>query len=524
MSSNYIDLPVVGGSGSGVSSLNSLTGALNLIAGTGITVTPSGTNITIAATGAGSGTVTSVALTAPSSILTVSGSPVTTSGTLALSLASTSQNFVWAGPTSGSGTPTYRALVAGDIPTLPYLSTTLGTANGLSVSTNTLSLGTASTSTTGALTSTDWNTFNGKQAAGSYITALTGDVVATGPGSVAATIQSNVVTNAKLAQMAANTIKGNNTGSTANALDLTTTQVTAMLNQFTTSLQGVVPGSGGGTTNFLRADGTWAAPSGGGSGTVTSVALSDASTTPIYNISGSPVTTSGTLAFTFKTQSANTVLAGPTSGGAVQPTFRSLVAADIPSLSGTYLPLAGGTMSGNINMGNDSIVNINQLAIGQTSAAAGTAIDIVNSTGSTQTVQGTGYAGSVGFRGRYANGTSGSPTAAVNGNILSFSSGRGYGATQFAVASTGAIDIVAGETFTDTSNATYINFLVTPTGSVTAAEAMRVNSTGNVLIGSTTDNATDKLQVTGSINATTALKVNSININALIGARVAYGM
>src|SRR5262245_55302607 len=29
---------------------------------------------------------------------------------------------------------------------------------------------------------------------------------------------------------------------------------------FTTSAQGDVPASGGGTTNFLRADGTWAAP------------------------------------------------------------------------------------------------------------------------------------------------------------------------------------------------------------------------------------------------------------------------
>lgn len=40
----------------------------------------------------------------------------------------------------------------------------------------------------GYLSSTDWSTFNGKQAAGNYITALTGDVTATGPGSVAATL------------------------------------------------------------------------------------------------------------------------------------------------------------------------------------------------------------------------------------------------------------------------------------------------------------------------------------------------
>jgi hypothetical protein len=40
---------------------------------------------------------------------------------------------------------------------------TIGTANGLSLATQTLSLALASTSTTGALSSTDWNTFNNKQ-------------------------------------------------------------------------------------------------------------------------------------------------------------------------------------------------------------------------------------------------------------------------------------------------------------------------------------------------------------------------
>lgn len=49
----------------------------------------------------------------------------------------------------------------------------------------------------GYLSSTDWSTFNGKQPAGSYITALTGDATAAGPGSVAltlATVNPNVGT------------------------------------------------------------------------------------------------------------------------------------------------------------------------------------------------------------------------------------------------------------------------------------------------------------------------------------------
>lgn len=64
---------------------------------------------------------------------------------------------------------------------------------------------------------------------GSGITALTGDVTASGTGSVAATIANDAVTNAKLADMAAGTLKGNNTGGAANPSDLTASQVKTLL-------------------------------------------------------------------------------------------------------------------------------------------------------------------------------------------------------------------------------------------------------------------------------------------------------
>jgi hypothetical protein len=72
-------------------------------------------------------------------------------------------------------------------------------------------------------------------------------------------------------------------------------------------------------------------------GTVTSVALSLPS---IFTVSGSPVTASGTLSASLATQTANLVFAGPSAGGAAAPTFRSLAAADIPDISGTYLTTA----------------------------------------------------------------------------------------------------------------------------------------------------------------------------------------
>ena len=73
-----------------------------------------------------------------------------------------------------------------------------------------------------------------------------------------------------------------------------------------------------------------AALGGGGTGTVTSVAITPPS---IISASGSPITTSGTITETLNTQSANIVLAGPSSGSAATPTFRALVSADVPTLN-----------------------------------------------------------------------------------------------------------------------------------------------------------------------------------------------
>lgn len=65
----------------------------------------------------GTGTVTSVALSMPA-IFSVAGSPITVSGTFAVTLASQSQNTVWAAPSGSAGAPTFRLLVSSDIPDL----------------------------------------------------------------------------------------------------------------------------------------------------------------------------------------------------------------------------------------------------------------------------------------------------------------------------------------------------------------------------------------------------------------------
>lgn len=69
-----------------------------------------------------------------------------------------------------------------------------------------------------------------------------------------------------------------------------------------------------------------------GSGTVYNVGLA---LPAIFNVTGSPVTTTGTLAATLANQSANRVFAGPASGSAATPTFRLLAATDLPNTAVT---------------------------------------------------------------------------------------------------------------------------------------------------------------------------------------------
>ena len=83
-------------------------------------------------------------------------------------------------------------------------------------------------------------------------------------------------------------ILGRTTASTGAIEELSGTDVTAMLDDFTSSLSGLAPASSGGTTNFLRADGNWAAPAGAGD-MVTTNNLADVASAPtsLSNLIGS---------------------------------------------------------------------------------------------------------------------------------------------------------------------------------------------------------------------------------------------
>ncbi len=279
---------------------------------------------------------------------------------------------------------------------------------------------------------------------------VNGDINITDTGTT--TIQPNVVSNSKLAQAPANTLKGNNTGVTANVTDLTVSQVNTML------------------------------------GTVTTIGTYDSQTSQANGLD--------IVGNTLYAQSATT-----SNPGMVNATTQSF--AGNKTFTGTIAIALSSTSALTINTSSFIFDSTNDvLGIGLQPSTS-VMIDGINTTGSSKLVQMTGYGvgSTTGYRGRFARGTSGSPSAVQSGDILNVLSGRGYGTSQFATASTGAINVVAGETFTNASNLTYLQFQTTPTGSVTTAESMRIASNGITLGPQSSSTAVH--QINGGLSGTT---------------------
>lgn len=348
----------------------------------------------------GGGTVTSVALAAPADVFDVSGSPVTGAGTLTLSFDLQNANEIFAGPASGSPTaPTFRPLVVADIPALPYqppgnyitaltgdasasgpgsVPITFATVNsnvgsfGLADSVSTFTVNGKGLITAAANLSIQIaesqvtnlvSDLAGKQPVGNYITALTGDATASGPGSAAltlATVNLNVGSFGSASSVATFTVnaKGLVTAASNISIQISEAQVTNLISDLAgkqnvltigditdagtdgiviTGGTGAIIGTGvslaqhvaDATHNGYLSSVDWSTFSGKGS--VSSVALADSTGT--FNITGSPVTSAGTLTLSsFASQSAKTFLAAPT-GGAGAPSFRVIAAADVPTLN-----------------------------------------------------------------------------------------------------------------------------------------------------------------------------------------------
>jgi hypothetical protein len=304
-------------------------------------------NLSFATASGGSGTVTSVAIADSTNTFNISGSPVTTAGTLTLSgFKAQSQNAFLAGPSSGgAGAASWRLIAAGDIPTLNQNTT--GTASNITASSNS------------TLTTLSSLSLPGAQVTGN----ISGNAA-----NITATSNSTLTTLTALS-LPASQLSGQVSVANGGTSLSTLTANNVILGNGTSAPLFVAPGTSG---NVLTSNGTtWSSTAPATSGTVTSVGLS----TPgvLYTVSGSPVTTSGTLTLNLVSQSANTVFAGPASGGSVAPTFRSLVAADLPAGTGTVTSVAM-TVPAFLSVSGSPVTTSGTLAV----SLSGTALPVAN--------------------------------------------------------------------------------------------------------------------------------------------------
>jgi hypothetical protein len=280
--------------------------------------------------------------------------PVVAGNGVAISATGTGTNTATAAPWSGvTGTPT---TLTGYGVTNTLTTTSPLTGGGSLASNLTVGIPVATSSVNGYLSSANWTTFNSKQAAGNYITALTGDVTATGPGSVSATVtRLNGVSLAGLATGILKNTTATGVPSIAIAADFPT------LNQSTTGNAATATALATGRTIAITGDLAYTSPAFTGSGNITAAGtlatvnsnvgtfggatqsaavtvnakglVTAASNTPIA-IPASAIsdgTATGRALLTGATQTAGTIYAGPGTGAAAPPTWRALIQSDIQS-------------------------------------------------------------------------------------------------------------------------------------------------------------------------------------------------
>lgn len=185
-------------------------------------------------------TITPANLTAPGTdgiVVTTGTNALLTAASIAQHVADGSHNGYLTSADWTTFNAKQAALTIGDISDVGTDGITIGGGTGAIIGSGvTLSQHVADSTHNGYLSSTDWSTFNGKQAAGNYITALTGDVTASGPGSVTATIGNNKVTDALIRQSAGVSLIGRSANTTGNVADITAASNNTVLKRASNAL------------------------------------------------------------------------------------------------------------------------------------------------------------------------------------------------------------------------------------------------------------------------------------------------
>lgn len=156
-------------------------------------------------------------------------------------------------------------------------------------------------------------------------------------------------------------------------------------------------------------------------------------------------------------------------------------------INGTLTGVTSLTMNGNLSIGTTTPAFLFEVA----------------GNGSTATLSNSVYSNTAndaaGFIGRKARGTLGSPSAVQADDILGGFYGGGYTSAGSFGTNSGRFSIHAAQNFTSANQGSYMTFSVTPLNSSSRSEVMRITSSGNVGIGTTTP--TSRLDVGQSLTS-----------------------